>query len=124
MSYLSMDSQRLIIGVLITLTGEIDSTNVDELEDYLGSRRIPGEPLVLDLGGVTFMDGRGLRLLLSLDATQREQGAALHVTSVRRLPARLLRVTGVWRALSIHASVEEAIVRMLDDQATLPSEPA
>jgi anti-sigma B factor antagonist len=120
---LSLDSQRLIFGVLITVTGEVDTTNAAQLETYLTRQVRPGEPLLLDFDGLTFLDSMGLHLLLRLNAALSEQGAALHLAAVHGAPARILEITGLSSALNIHTTAEQAIISILREQ-TQPQEPA
>ncbi|MFC4116148.1 STAS domain-containing protein [Nonomuraea zeae] len=118
MSPLSVDERRLVTGVLVTVAGEADSTNADWLESSVESARRPGEPLVLDLSGLTFMDSSGLQVLLRLNAATRVQGGVLHLAAVQDLPARVLQISGVWDALNIHTGVEEAVAVVLHDHET------
>ncbi|MGW6503947.1 STAS domain-containing protein [Nonomuraea angiospora] len=112
MSPLSLSSRDLPGGVLITVTGEIDATNAHELESYAESHRRPGPGMVLDLGGLTFLDSRGLHALLRLHAAVGEQGGLLRVAAVQGRPARLLQITGVWSVLAIHSDAQQAAVAM------------
>ncbi|MEV0381496.1 STAS domain-containing protein [Nonomuraea sp. NPDC050643] len=114
MSPLSLNCRPLPAGVLITVAGELDATNADHLESSVGRSRLPGGPLVLDLGGLTFMDSSGLHALLRVHADVRREGGALHLAAVQDLPARILQITGVWDAMNIHAGVEEATTAILD----------
>jgi anti-anti-sigma factor len=124
MSPLSLDSQRLIVGVMITVTGELDITNAAQLETYVRRQMLPREAVVLDLAGLTFMDSSGLDVLLRLHAALRHHGSDLHVTAVHGMPARILQITGIDEALNLHSSVEQAIVSLLSRQAVRPAEPA
>jgi anti-anti-sigma factor len=120
---LSLHSRRLIIGTLTTVTGEVDATNAARLETYLGQQIRPGEPLLLDLSALTFLDSLGLYVLIRLNAALREQGGALHLAAVHDTPARLLKLTGVWMTLNIHAGVRQAITSMQGERLH-PQEPA
>jgi anti-anti-sigma factor len=120
MSPLSLDSQRLIVGVLIIVAGEVDHTNADQLESYTSEQMLPGEVVVLDMGGLTFMDSMGLHALLRLNAGLREKGASLYLADVGDVTARVLQITGVWWALNIHSSVENAIASALNDRTAFP----
>ncbi|NRQ38772.1 STAS domain-containing protein [Nonomuraea sp. NN258] len=99
--------------MLVTLSGELDSTNDLDLESFVDGLLRPNQALILDLGGLTFMDGRGLSALLRLSGVVRRKGGALHLANVSDLPARLLQLTGIWDALNIHTSVEAAIAQTL-----------
>ncbi|WP_052423806.1 STAS domain-containing protein [Nonomuraea candida] len=117
MTALDLDSRLLTACTVIAVTGELDATNAGHLESYIGRMRHPGRPLVLDLGGLTFMDSTGLHVLLRVHAEVREQGTALHLAAVQDLPARLLQITEVWDALDIHPSTEAAITALIDPSA-------
>ncbi|SEG99747.1 anti-anti-sigma factor [Nonomuraea solani] len=113
MSPLSLNHCPLPAGVLITVAGELDVTNAGHLESSIGGARRPGQPVVLDLGELTFMDSSGLHVLLRVHSGLHHEGATLHLAAVQDLPARILQITGVWDVLNIHADVAEAT-------ATLP----
>ncbi|MEW9549787.1 STAS domain-containing protein [Nonomuraea sp. NPDC050783] len=123
MSPLSLDIRYLPAGVLVTVAGEIDSTNVHWLESSVQRAWRPGQPLVLDLGGVTFMDSSGLHALLRLHTAAREQGGALHLAAVRDVPARVLQITGVWSTLDIHPTAAAAVAAVLGEQVSPLQEP-
>ena len=65
----------------VTLTGELDISNVERFEQELMELEQPRPPLVvLDLRAVRFIDSTGLSLLLNADARARRQSR--HVTIV------------------------------------------
>jgi stage II sporulation protein AA (anti-sigma F factor antagonist) len=121
---LTLERKRLDGGVLISVIGEVDMTNAGRLESYVARQMSPGEPVVLDLGLLTFMDSNGLRALENLHAALREGGTALHLAGVHGISARLLQVTGVWPLLNIHPSVAEAVHRVLGHDWAPPAQPA
>ncbi|MEZ7128852.1 STAS domain-containing protein [Nonomuraea sp. AD125B] len=109
MPLLNVHCRPLPTGILVTVTGELDVTNAAELESLLEGATPPGEPMVLDLGGLTFMDCGGLHLLMRQQDRLRRQAARLHVAAVHGSPAVLLRITGVGDALTLHANLGQAL---------------
>ncbi|MGA5759666.1 STAS domain-containing protein [Nonomuraea bangladeshensis] len=109
MPLLNVHCRPLPTGILVTVTGELDVTNAAELESLLEGATPPGEPMVLDLGGLTFMDCGGLHLLLRQQDRLRRQAARLHVAAAHGSPAVLLRITGVGDALTLHANLGQAL---------------
>ncbi|NJP92594.1 STAS domain-containing protein [Nonomuraea sp. FMUSA5-5] len=89
-------------------------------EAAIGRTRPPGRPPVLDLGGLTDMDGTGPHVLLRVHGDLRRQGGSLHLAAVRDLPARLPRTTEVWDALDTHPSAQAAITALLRPAAPSP----
>ncbi|MEV5896190.1 STAS domain-containing protein [Nonomuraea fuscirosea] len=109
--------RSLAAGALIVVSGELDATNVGQLESFISRERRRGRPLILDLAELTFMDSMGLQALLLVHADIRREGGTLHLAAVQDLPARILQLTGVWDALNIHADVTEAAAAARDLEA-------
>src|SRR3954454_3711431 len=66
----------------VTLTGELDISNVERFEEVLMELEQPRpELLVLDLRGVQFIDSTGLSLLLNADARARRQSRRVTIVS-------------------------------------------
>lgn len=57
---------RLRGHVLLRFTGEIDLSNTDQVERQVLAEVSAGSPVVLDLGGLTYLDSAGLHLLYRL----------------------------------------------------------
>ncbi|MER6509079.1 STAS domain-containing protein [Nonomuraea sp. NPDC001636] len=112
MTPLSLSCRDLPGGVLVTVVGELDASNSTRLESDTERHLRPGAGMVLDLGGLSFMDSRGLHVLLRLNATVLEHGGVLRLAGVQELPARVLQVTGVWSSLTVHADVDDAVAAM------------
>ncbi|NRQ33697.1 STAS domain-containing protein [Nonomuraea sp. NN258] len=112
-SPLRLTSENLPGGLLVRVAGEVDLTNAARLEAYLDqARRRQGEPLVLDLSGLTFLDHRGLNVLLRAHVHAERHGGGLHLAALRAMPARLLEVAGAWRHLRWYPSVEDALTAL------------
>jgi anti-anti-sigma factor len=88
------ESQRDGTTVL-TLHGELDLAYADDLWSRLAGLRDRGEPVLLDLDQLEFIDSSGLRVLLQ--ATQDSEGGEwrFHVTRGSAAVARLLRGAGL-----------------------------
>ncbi|MEU4516657.1 STAS domain-containing protein [Nonomuraea wenchangensis] len=116
MPLLNVHCRPLPTGVLVTVMGELDVTNAADLESLLERATPPGEPMVLDLDGLSFMDCGGLHLLLRQQDRLRRQAARLHVAAARGSPALLLRITGVADALTLHPSLGQALDAVHDER--------
>src|SRR4051812_19998028 len=75
--------------VVVTLTGEIDLANADEVEREIGSR-ITNQHLnaVVDLSDVTYIDSVGLRFLFTLAVQLQTTQIALTFVAPPGTPAR------------------------------------
>ena len=95
---------------VVLVRGEVDIDTAPRLRDVLGAAVGGGLPVVLDLGGVTFMDSAGFGVLA---AAQRQVTAAGTTMRLTRVPPRvvgLLRLLGLDTVLTIEpeAPVEVA----------------
>lgn len=81
--------------VTIRASGEIDVATAPELEEQIVGHIERGSAVVLDLGGVTFIDSSGLRTLVN--GRQRAEDHSTRFTLAGRSAAvdRLLHVTGL-----------------------------
>ncbi|HIS51375.1 MAG TPA: STAS domain-containing protein [Candidatus Onthomonas avicola] len=86
-----------------TLCGEIDHHSAGEwtarLEREL-ALRLPQE-LELDFSGVTFLDSSGIALVLRAYRAMSELGGALSLTAVPAQAARVLRMAGIHRLVTM-----------------------
>ncbi|MEU0788992.1 STAS domain-containing protein [Amycolatopsis sp. NPDC005961] len=73
----------------LTVTGEVDLSNVAEFSAALDRELAPGVSLTVDLTGVTYVDSAGIAALFDRTATHDLRLAA------PRLLERVLRVSGL-----------------------------
>ena len=94
--------------VTVRLEGEIDCSNCDELTQIL-HKAVNDAPLnvVVDLGGVTFMDSSGLRCLLQAAEYASGRDGQLVVERASGIVRRVLALTGADEALMPEASDQE-----------------
>lgn len=82
-----------------TLTGEVDHHAARALMTTLSTQVEAALPmkLVLDLGGVTFMDSSGIALVLRLYKRMGELGGTLTLRAVPTQSAKVLKAAGIDR---------------------------
>jgi anti-anti-sigma factor len=85
-------SQRLEPDGVLVLTGEIDSYTAPALTE-----RLAGDPLleVVDLSAITFIDSTGLRTLLEIEQSRRDDGGRFVLRSPSAAVQRLLEISGL-----------------------------
>src|SRR5262249_44233365 len=77
--------------------GELDSASCGELDEAF-DRQLDGqglEKLVLDLGGMTFVDSAGIRTLILLERRAGRAGVPLEVVPAPQEGTHLLRLSGL-----------------------------
>jgi anti-anti-sigma factor len=99
-------------GVVVAgVTGEIDVSNAAQLERAV-SAELTHETagLVMDLGGLDFMDSSGVHLLFSLARRLERRGLGFAlVLPADSIPRRVLQLSGAHTMRWIHATEEAAI---------------
>jgi anti-anti-sigma factor len=91
-----LDVQPEPHGARVCPLGEIDLATVDDVRRKIDDAVAAGcERVVLDLGGVTFMDSNGLHLAADADADAREGGWQLLIIDGPSPVQRIFEVTGL-----------------------------
>jgi anti-sigma B factor antagonist len=84
---------------IVRVRGELDIATVSHLERALLRPRDPGERVVLDLGGLRFMDSSGLRVLLRARTEAKAGRWELYLRDVPANIERLFSISGVHDAV-------------------------
>ena len=79
-------------GALV-VHGDIDIAGGPTLDSFV-TRSENGEPVVLDLGDVDFIDSSGLRTLLAATRRASQRGTVVRLRNVRPTVRRMLEITG------------------------------
>lgn len=92
-------------GVTLALSGELDLSTIEHLEQAVAAR-VDGKPelVVLDLRNLVFLDSTGLRLVLRLQASLRDVGGRLVLV---KGPRRVHRVFELTRATDVLEIVQD-----------------
>ncbi|TNH27916.1 STAS domain-containing protein [Micromonospora orduensis] len=86
--------------IVVTLIGECDLAARDELTAVLTSA-VRGAPVVVvDVGGLRFLDSTGLHTLVTAYRSARTDGRRLYVVNADGAVASVLDITGVGHLLS------------------------
>lgn len=108
--FLEIRMQRHRQAVVLALAGELDLTGRGLLRAEL-ARLAEQEPplLVLDLGGLTFIDAGGLGALVAARKQLAAWSGRLLLAGASARVCRLLRIARLAESLPVHGSVEEAV---------------
>lgn len=81
------------------ISGEIDHHTAAECRESIDreTERLRPEELVLDFGGVSFMDSSGVGLIMGRYKLVKGYGGAVRVTNAPPAVARMIRLAGVGR---------------------------
>ena len=102
--------------IVARVEGEVDMSNAAELGAAI-TARVPSEAraLVLDLGGVGYVDSAGIHVFFDLREHLTRRGQAIRVALADDSPvATALEYAGVQRALGAAATVRDAMGQLED----------
>jgi anti-sigma B factor antagonist len=98
--------------IVMRLNGKLSLETVHNFVQTL--RPEPAAHLILDLGGVSFLDSAGVGALVQLFVHRRNQGKTFALTGLTTQSGAVIQVAGLTKLLPIHSSVEEALASRRD----------
>jgi anti-sigma B factor antagonist len=106
---LSVTVRRERGAVIAAVTGDIDMSTVAGLRERLFELADGGQPLIVDLNQVTFIDSTGLGVLIGAARRAAARGATLHAVCSQPQTRKLLWLTGVDRRIPLTETVDAAL---------------
>jgi anti-sigma B factor antagonist len=103
---------------VITVSGEVDLSTVSQLRERLFELADDGEPLIVDLEKVTFIDSTGLGALVGAYRRAAAHGGSVHAVCARPQVCKLLWMTGVAGRVPLSASLDEALASVAAARGT------
>lgn len=101
MTGLIFDDDVVDGATVLAVTGEIDMQTVDELRAKVDDLDVAHGSLVLDLGGVGFVDSSGLGALLGIKKQQDRAGGTLQLRHVSDAVTRIITITKMDRVFGL-----------------------
>jgi len=89
--------------------GKLSLETVNEFAQTL--RKDTAQGLILDLGGVNFLDSAGVGSLVSLFVNRRNQGRTFSIAALTPQATAVITVAGLQSLLPIYKTVEEALAK-------------
>ncbi len=101
--------KRLHNGVqVLSFSGEIDLHTAPEMKKTIYETLDQGaRDIILDLGGLSFMDSSGLGVLVGTLKRVRSAGGSVSLVCCRDSVLKVLRLTGLDQVFPIYPSLEE-----------------
>jgi anti-sigma B factor antagonist len=95
---------------LLEVVGEVDVYTAPALRDRISDLIDAGQhALVVDLGGVEFLDSTGLGVLVAGLNRAKEVGGSLTLVCPQERVLKLFRITGLDEVFTVHGTVDEAL---------------
>ena len=114
---LSLATRTVAEHTVLEVGGEVDVYTAPRLRERLvelvdaGARNV-----VVDLGGVEFLDSTGLGVLVGGLKRVRAHDGSLDLVCTQERILKIFRITGLTKVFGIHNSVDEAIAERKADK--------
>jgi len=106
-------------GVVIAeVAGELDMSTGPRLSEHLSTLADSGQPLIVDLNRITFIDSAGLGGLIATARRAGVHGGSLHAVCSRPQTRKLLWLTGVDRRIPLTATLDGALTQLTGSSET------
>jgi anti-anti-sigma regulatory factor len=96
------------LGTVVTITGAVDSTNVDQVSEYTKRFILPDKPFVLDLSNLDSFAAQAVRLIYRIEAVCTAAGLEWSVIPSQAVNTALL-VTHEESSFPVFVSLHEAL---------------
>ena len=107
---LTVATRREGVQTVISVAGEIDVYTAPTLRERLNELVADGEyHLVVDMGGVDFLDSTGLGVLVGGLKRARSHAGSLQLVCDQEKILKVFRITGLTKVFPIHASLDGAL---------------
>jgi|1185.fasta_scaffold13197_3 anti-anti-sigma factor len=105
-------SRRVPGHIVLSVSGELDIATTAGLRTEIAQvLSTTTTPVIIDLSGVSFCDASGLALLVGARRRARLDGRTLVLAGPRPNVTKLLHITGLDRAFSVHPTLAAARLR-------------
>ena len=104
--------------VIAAVTGDIELSTVAGLRKRLFGLADSGQPVIVDLNRISFIDSAGLGVLIATARRAGLHGGSLHAVCSRPQTRHLLWLTGVDRRIPLSATVDGALMVLTSSRDT------
>ena len=102
LSTCTVDVETLATSVVVSVSGELDMADADQVGQVLATAVQSGTPIVrLQISDLTFADSSAIKAILTGALGADERGVKFELVNPRGLVQRLLDVTGLTEVLTI-----------------------
>jgi anti-sigma B factor antagonist len=112
---LTVSSRQEGDHTVISVNGEIDVYTAPSLRERLNELVASGHyDLIVDMGGVEFLDSTGLGVLVGGLKRVRSHDGTLRLVCAQEKILKVFRITGLTKVFPIHATLDEALSGLAD----------
>jgi stage II sporulation protein AA (anti-sigma F factor antagonist) len=106
---LHVDLESIRDTLMARIKGEIDLATADELREIIDERlkKDSYKAIILDLGGVSFIDSSGLGFILGRYKKITGQGGKMYIVRARPSVSRVLELSGIKKLITVYDTENE-----------------
>ena len=105
----AVHSREVGAATVIAVSGELDIHTAPDLTEVLSPAIAAGQPVIVDLTDVTFMDSSGLSVFVTALKRAREADTTLVLVVSEPRVLRVFWFTGIDTLIDIHATLDSAL---------------
>ena len=105
----AVHARQVGANTVIAVSGELDIHTAPDLTEVLQVAIATGQPVIVDLTDVTFMDSSGLSVFVSALKRVRESLTSLVLVVSEPRVMRVFSITGLDTLIDIHATLDSAL---------------
>ncbi|MGI6549191.1 MAG: anti-sigma F factor antagonist [Syntrophomonadales bacterium] len=104
-----VDLESIRDTLMARIKGEIDLATADELREIIDERlkKDSYKAIILDLGGVSFIDSSGLGFILGRYKKITGQGGKMYIVRARPSVSRVLELSGIKKLITVYDTENE-----------------
>jgi anti-sigma B factor antagonist len=99
-------------ALIVAFEGDVDLASSPEARKILLSCVDKGQPVLVDLSGVTYIDSSGIASLVESFQKVRKKGGTFFLVSVSEAALRVLSLARLDKVFTIHPSVEDGLASL------------
>jgi anti-sigma B factor antagonist len=98
--------------MIITISGDLDIVTSPQLDESLTQAEADHNTIILDFGGVTFLDTSALAVIVGHWKTAEANGGTLALASARYRYTKTLWITGLADRLTLYDTVDDGLAAL------------
>ena len=100
--------------LIVSLMGELDHHSAEEVRVKIDDRidRDNIKKVILDFGGVTFMDSSGIGVVIGRHKKMKNRDGRLCIVEINKAVNKVFEISGMYKLISVYRNVDEGIMNI------------
>lgn len=106
---LKFRTEKRAEAVVLVPSGEVDLGTAPALRSSLEAILEDGHNAIVDLGGITYIDSTGIKVVLDMHRLFLERGRRIAFAKPATIVRKVLEIVGLEKAVPVYASLDAAL---------------